>query len=93
MSVQNKELLERVDSMSRLFLTLVQKSWVYPPLFRSNYIHNESTHFDKSAESRTISMEMSQLSESTRKKVDSVATTGIFHLTIYPKPVLYIGVE
>jgi hypothetical protein len=45
-------------SISRIFCmhSLVQKSRVYPPLFRSNYFHKESTLFEKFEETSLFFM-------------------------------------
>ncbi len=47
-------------------LLIVQKSRVYPPLFRSNYFHKESTLFEKSNASKERIDSLSRLTKSLR---------------------------
>ncbi len=65
----------------------MQKSRVFPPLFHRNFFHKESTLFLKNLQKLVRFLwiphcihAMSRLFESTSKKVDSLGTTGIFHL-------------
>ncbi len=64
---------------------IVQKSRVYPTVFWRNYFLKESTLYEKPIPFSRIPHSIqgkSRLFELTRKKIDSVGTTGIFHLII-----------